>query len=103
MCRPRGAHTARRRRIGRTACAQSPSVENGPMAEKSAGKRARELNDEIRYVMYAVFRVRDAVGDGRDRVAAEVDALLDQLAEKNVLTRGVYDVAGFRADADLMF
>src|SRR3954470_3001370 len=73
------------------------------MAEKSAGKRARELNDEIRYVMYAVFRVREAVGEAREPLAAEVDGLLDQLAEKGVVTRGVYDVAGLRADADFMF
>jgi chlorite dismutase len=74
------------------------------MAEvKSAGKRARELNDEIRYVMYSVFRVRASVGDSREAVAGEADALLEQLAEKGVVTRGVYDVAGFRADADLMF
>ena len=78
-------------------------MDNGPVAEKSAGKRARELNNEIRYVMYAVFRVRGGVGDAREALAAEVDGMLDQVAEKGVVTRGVYDVAGFRADADLMF
>jgi chlorite dismutase len=73
------------------------------MAESNAGKKARELNEQIRYVMYSVFRVRGSVGDGRERAAAEVGELLEQLAEKGVVTRGVYDVAGFRADADFMF
>jgi chlorite dismutase len=73
------------------------------MAEKSAGKKARELNELIRYVMYAVFRVRTPVGDDREALADELQTLLDQLGEKGIVTRGVYDVAGFRADADLMF
>jgi chlorite dismutase len=73
-------------------------------AERRAGKRAKDLNELIRYVMYAVFRVRAGLPlDGRDELAREVDGLCDQLADKGVITRGVYDVAGFRADADFMF
>ena len=69
-----------------------------------AGKKARDLNEVIRYIMYAVFRVRSPLGpDDRDAQAAEVDALLEQLAEKGVVTRGVYDVGGFRVDVDFMF
>ena len=69
----------------------------------SAGKRAKELNQLIRYVMYAVFRVRDGLPDGeRDAMGDELAQLLDQLADKGIVTRGLYDVAGFRADADLM-
>jgi len=71
---------------------------------KSVGKRANELNELIRYVMWSVFRVRTAVPqDSRDELAAEVDTLLEQLAEKGVVTRGLYDVSGLRADADFMF
>jgi len=73
------------------------------MAPKTPGNRARELNEVIRYVMYAVFRVRTPVGDDREDVAAEVEGLLEQLADKGITTRGTYDVAGFRADADFMF
>jgi hydrogen peroxide-dependent heme synthase len=73
------------------------------MAGKTAGKKARELNEVIRYVMYAVFRVRTPAGEDRDALAAEVETLLEQLAEKGIVTRGVYDVAGFRADADFLF
>jgi len=71
---------------------------------KSVGKRAKDLNELVRYVMWSVFRVaRPVDAAGREGLAAEVDELLAQLAEKGVETRGVYDVAGLRADADFMF
>jgi peroxiredoxin len=71
---------------------------------KSVGKRANELNELIRYVMWSVFRVRSSISaDSRDTLAAEVDELLEQLADKGVVTRGLYDVSGLRADADFMF
>src|SRR6516164_10086266 len=71
--------------------------------QRSAGKRARDLNDTIRYVMWSVFKVRTALpADSRPEMAAELAQLLDQLAGKEIVTRGLYDVAGFRADADLM-
>jgi peroxiredoxin len=74
----------------------------GVAAEPPVKKKARELNELVRYVMYAVFRVRSSVGDDREPLVAEVGELLDQLADKGVVTRGLYDVAGFRADADFM-
>jgi hydrogen peroxide-dependent heme synthase len=70
--------------------------------QRSAGKRARDLNDTIRYVMWSVFKVRTPLPESRPEIAAELTQLIDQLAGKEVLTRGLYDVAGFRADADLM-
>jgi len=71
--------------------------------EANAGKAAKELNDTIRYTMWSVFRVEHALGDGdRSGLAAEVDELFAQLAAKDVVVRGCYDVAGLRADADLM-
>jgi len=58
------------------------------------------------YTMYAVFRARrgaDGLGDAdRAAVAAEVDELLGQLADKGVVTRGVYSISGFRHDADYL-
>ncbi|MQA83600.1 MAG: hypothetical protein GEV03_02940 [Streptosporangiales bacterium] len=65
--------------------------------------RARELNELIRYTMWSVFRVRDQLEADRGALAAEVEALLGQVAAKDVTTRGCYSVAGFRADADYMF
>ncbi len=54
------------------------------------------------YVMYAVFRWRGGLTD-RAAAVAEVESLLGQLAEKGVVTRGVYSISGFRPDADVMF
>ena len=70
-------------------------------------KRAREINDSIRYTMWSVFRLAEPFGPpdaGADRAAegAEVERLFAELAEADVVVRGVYDVAGLRADADLM-
>jgi chlorite dismutase len=64
--------------------------------------RARDLNQMIRYTMWSVFRVRGALPADRAAVADEVDALYEQLADKDVVVRGTYDVAGLRADADFM-
>jgi len=67
------------------------------------GKRARELNQVIRYTMWSVFRNAQPLAEaGRDQVAAEVEGLLEQLAAKDVVVRGAYDLAGLRADADFM-
>ncbi len=67
------------------------------------GKQAKEINESIRYTMWSVFRVREPLPDGgRAEMAAEAEALLEQAAAKGVVTRGSYDVSGFRADADLM-
>ena len=65
--------------------------------------RIRELNDSIRYTMWSVFRVTGPLEPAtRDAVAAEASAFLGDLAAKDVVVRGTYDVAGLRADADLM-
>ena len=67
------------------------------------GKVAKELNDTIRYTMWSVFRLRDVLGEtDRDSEAAEVEKLFAELDAADVTIRGLYDVAGLRADADLM-
>jgi peroxiredoxin len=62
-----------------------------------------EINAGIRYTMWSVFGLREPLADA-DRVALgdEADELLEQLAAKDVVVRGTYDVSGVRADADLM-
>jgi hydrogen peroxide-dependent heme synthase len=66
------------------------------------GKRAKDLNDAIRYTMWSVFRLRQPLGDAdREAEGREVEKLLDEVSE-TVTVRGLYDVAGLRADADLM-
>jgi hydrogen peroxide-dependent heme synthase len=67
------------------------------------GKRARELNESIRYTAWSVFKIARPLGDGdRSRLVTEVDSLFEQLAAKDVVVRGTYDVSALRADADLM-
>jgi chlorite dismutase len=64
--------------------------------------RIRELNATIRYTMWSVFRAATPLPALRDDLAPEVDALFEQLAGKDVVVRGSYDVSALRADADLM-
>jgi peroxiredoxin len=66
-------------------------------------KNARELNNVVRYTMWSVFRVDRPLGE-RDRspIVDEVVELFEQLGAKDLTVRGVYDVAGLRADADFM-
>jgi chlorite dismutase len=69
--------------------------------------RARELNEQIRYTMWSVFRVSDRASldggrGGREGAAAELAEFLDQAAGKGIVTRGCYDVQGMRADADYL-
>ncbi|MFI5491236.1 hydrogen peroxide-dependent heme synthase [Actinoplanes sp. NPDC051859] len=72
------------------------------MSEQSNAARINELNATIRYTMWSVFRASSPLPALRDDVAGEVDALFEQLAGKDVTVRGTYDVAGLRADADVM-
>jgi peroxiredoxin len=66
--------------------------------------KARDLNELVRYTMWAVFRVSDrtALDAGRKDMAAELADVIDQAQGKGVVTRGCYDLQGMRADADYM-
>ncbi len=69
----------------------------------STAARAKEINDSIRYTMWSVFRLAQAFGDDdRGAEIEEVEKLFAELAASDVVVRGVYDVSGLRADADLM-
>ncbi len=71
------------------------------MATKAA--QLKELNDTIRYTMWSVFKLRDLLADAdRSAEATDVEALFEVLAEQDVIVRGLYDVSGLRADADVM-
>ena len=67
-------------------------------------KKARELNDTIRYTMWSVFSLRDVLGEDafRSVESRQVDELFDKLAAEDVIVRGCYDLSGLRADADVM-
>lgn len=65
------------------------------------------LNSTVRYLMFSVFSVEPgALGaeDGaRAAVVDETATFLKQQEDKGVVIRGIYDIAGMRADADFMF
>lgn len=74
-----------------------------PIPSKPTPAQMREINATIRYAMWSVFRVATPLGDAdRAALSAEVTALFADLAAEDVVVRGVYDVAGLRADADVM-
>ena len=66
------------------------------------GKKARELNDVIRYTGWSVFRAASPQSSDRAAVAGEVTELFEQLEAKDVTIRGTYDVSALRADADVL-
>ncbi|WP_338595343.1 hydrogen peroxide-dependent heme synthase [Saccharopolyspora sp. SCSIO 74807] len=62
-----------------------------------------ELNETLRYTMWSVFQVEPgALPEDREKAAVATREYLDGLAESGVVVRGVYDLAGLRADADFM-
>ena len=77
-----------------TAASENPAV--------GAGKRAKELNQVIRYTLWSVFRLREPLPEDRAGYADEVEELFGQLADKDVTVRGTYELSGLRADADVL-
>ena len=74
-----------------------------PAPSKPTPARMREINETIRYTMWSVFEVTEKLGqDDRAAMTAEVEELVAELASRDVVVRGFYDVAGLRGDADLM-
>ncbi|MFF7652674.1 hydrogen peroxide-dependent heme synthase [Streptomyces sp. NPDC007983] len=79
----------------------TPETTPSPKAP-NAGKKAKDLNEVIRYTLWSVFRLRDVLPEDRTGYADEVEQLFAQLAAKDVTVRGTYDLSGLRADADVM-
>jgi hydrogen peroxide-dependent heme synthase len=74
---------------------------------KTNAAKINELNETIRYTVWSVFQLLETYGpeSAEDRKAeqAEFEALLADFAAEDIVVRGIYDVAGLRADADVMF
>lgn len=66
------------------------------------GKAARDLNELTRYTMFSVFRAQERLPADRAGLAEELTGLTEKWAAKDVVVRGWYDIAGMRADADLL-
>ncbi len=61
------------------------------------------LNSTIRYLMFSVFAVNPGeLPEDRTDIVDETVTFLKQLEDRGVVVRGIYDVAGMRADADFM-
>ncbi len=61
------------------------------------------LNDTIRYSMWSALRIRPGrLGVDRISAARQASTFLDGLPARQVTARGVYDLAGLRADADYL-
>jgi chlorite dismutase len=72
-------------------------------ANTSRAARTREINDMVRYTMWSVFRFAAPYADGeRDAETAELTDLLAKLETEDVVVRGLYELSGLRADADVM-
>src|SRR5581483_11108813 len=95
-------HRARRRRTDRDAPGAPDRTgrwQHGRMTRLDYNA----LNDTIRYTMWSVFRVEPGrLGDDRTQAAGEATDFLKKLEDSGVVVRGVYDLAGLRADADYM-
>jgi len=70
-------------------------------ATEEARVSARDINQTIRYAMWSVFAADDLPAE-RAELVEEVEQLVAGLAGKDLVVRGWYDVAGLRADADVM-
>ncbi|KNX37019.1 hydrogen peroxide-dependent heme synthase [Luteipulveratus halotolerans] len=79
-------------------------TQDNPRAEalRPGAKKINEINDSIRYTMYSVFRCARELPQDRAALLQEAEAFLAGLPDEGVVVRGVYDVGGLRADADLM-
>jgi peroxiredoxin len=61
------------------------------------------LNSSVRYTMWSAFRVEPGrLGDDRAEAASQAAEFVEALEGKGVVVRGVYDLAGMRADADYL-
>ena len=72
-------------------------------AHPNRGKRAKDLNDSIRYTMWSVFQpARRARRRPTARPRPRGREAVRRDGGDDVTVRGVYDVSGLRADAELM-
>ena len=63
---------------------------------------AETLNATVRYTMWTVFALEEVLPEDDDERAELIAAALSAVADDGLVVRGWYDVAGLRADADLM-
>lgn len=74
-----------------------------PAPEKPTREQLEAINSSVHYAMFSAFALTTPLGDAdRDELAREVETVLAEVTDGGVRVRGVYDVGGLRADADLL-
>ncbi|REF31354.1 hydrogen peroxide-dependent heme synthase [Calidifontibacter indicus] len=63
---------------------------------------AEAINASIRYAMYSVFKAERAKPEHTKKAVKEAEKFFAGLEKSGVTVRGIYDVGGLRADADLL-
>ncbi|GAB3280582.1 hydrogen peroxide-dependent heme synthase [Kineosporia babensis] len=74
------------------------------MSQTETGHHAPDadaINSTIKYTMYSVFAA-SRLPDDRDGLAEEFETFVAGLPGRGVELRGIYDLAGMRADADVL-
>lgn len=84
------------------ASTEQPSIEQAQVGSPGQKVTARRVNDTQRFAMWSAFAAEPGLPEQRDVLVAEVEDALAGLAEKDLVVRGWYDVAGMRADADVL-
>ncbi len=72
------------------------------MTDEARTSTAREINDTIRYTVWTVFSRTALDSELPDHAEAGLKQWIEALAEDDIDVRGMYDVSGMRADADVM-
>ena len=72
------------------------------MSEQSGKNLARKINETIRFTSWTVFR-RTQFAEHPGDFVNELLEILDKAEGEDIQLRGIYDVSGMRANADLMF
>ena len=63
----------------------------------------KKLNATVRYAMWSVFKVAPGkLGEDRDKVAQEMRDFIASYEHEALTIRGIYNVSGIRAEADIM-
>lgn len=71
------------------------------MTEQLSKATAREINETIRYTSWTVLR-RTQPLDSPRKAVEELTNVLKKASDNDVQLRGIYDVSGMRANADIM-
>lgn len=86
-----------------TSTAAAAAERSGEAGAARKRPSAREVNEQIRYTLFSVYRRISEPAANPEDSTAELTDLLSELDQRDdVQVRGLYDVSGMRPDADVM-